>query len=246
MTEVITTFSKDGYELYGKKMIDSWSEFWPDSHRLTVYTEGYELLNLSKNVRTLDLDSCCPDLAVFKSSSIKMLRDNDKKHNNRIKKTIKWCHKVYAMSHALKTSTHDYLIFLDGDTRTIKTIPKNIASKLVLNNLFAVHFETLKNRLHFETGLVVFNLHHTLKTWLAQEIVKPYDTMAVYNMEKTWDGFVLADIWKKYNLPVTNLSAGCAGVFCNPLVKSFIQHDVGPKKYQGTDYDRYLGKKNDL
>jgi hypothetical protein len=243
MTEVISTFSKDGYDLYGKSMIDSWLKFWPDDYTLTIYTEGYDIPNRDNRINTIDLNTACPDLDVFKSQSIEQLKDNDKKHNNRIKKTVKWCHKVYAMSHALKRSTQDFLVFLDGDTRTLKPIQKSLASKLVHDNLFAVHFEYLKNGLHFETGLVVFNLKHNMIPWLSDEMIKPYNNLDIYNMDKTWDGFLFAKLYTEYNLPVKNLSEGYTGVFCNPLINSFIVHDVGPKKYKGTSYDRYSGKR---
>jgi hypothetical protein len=30
-TLVITTFSEDGYYLYGKKLIETWQQYWPAS-----------------------------------------------------------------------------------------------------------------------------------------------------------------------------------------------------------------------
>jgi hypothetical protein len=43
MTTCITTFSKDGYELYGHRMIETWLKYWPTDFKLHVYTEGYSL-----------------------------------------------------------------------------------------------------------------------------------------------------------------------------------------------------------
>lgn len=242
MTTVITTFSQDGYELYGKRMIDTWLKYWPDNYRLVVYTEGYNLKQKNSKLSAIDINVVCPDLQTFKDNSEKLLLQKNKKHNNRIKKTVKWCHKVYAMSHAIKNNT-GYLIFLDGDTRTIKPVVNNLAKELVKNYLFAVHFEHLKQGLHFETGLVVFNLDHDNATWLADKLVDVYNSLDIYNMNKTWDGFLFAELYKNYKLPVKDLSEGKPGVFVHPLVKGYIVHDVGPKKYNGTDYDRYTGRK---
>lgn len=242
MTTVITTFSKDGYELYGNRMIDSWLKFWPNNYTLIVYTEGYELPKKHKQLKTIDINYACPDLQLFKDNSEKLLIPRNKKNNNRVKKTIKWCHKVYAMSHAIKNNT-GYLIFLDGDTETTSPVISNLAENLVMNNLFAVHFETLKNKLHFETGLVVFNLSHLKINWLADELVNAYNSLDIYNMEKTWDGFLFADLYNRYNLPVKDLSEGGSGVFSHPIVKRCLTHHVGPKKYAGKGYDRYTGRK---
>lgn len=245
MTSVITTFSKDGYDLYGSKMIDAWIAHWPSNYTLTVYTEGYDISQQHERLNTIDINLACPDLQIFKDASQQLLREKDKKHNNRIKKTVKWCHKVYAMAHAIKNNS-GHLIFLDGDTRTLKPVVSNLAEQLVQNYLFAVHFEKLKDGLHFETGLVVFNLNHDKINWLADTLVAAYDSLDIYNMNKTWDGFLFAEVYKKYNLPVKDLSAGAPGVFSHPLIKKYIVHDVGPKKYHGTDYDRYTGRKSDI
>jgi hypothetical protein len=239
MTTVITTFSKDGYDLYGRKMISTWLKYWPENYRLTVYVENYLLDEKDDRLSSLEIYDVCQGLAEFKEQSLKL----DQK-KSRVDKTIKWCYKVYAIKHALSVDDA-YLIFLDGDTYTRDHIPRNLAADLVGNNLFAVHFEKLKHGLHFETGLVVFNLRHEKKRWLQDIITAAYDDLEIYNMIKTWDGFWLAHLYQEYSLPVKNLSAGCSGVFCNPLIKGKLVHDVGTKKYRLAGYDKFTGRKNE-
>jgi hypothetical protein len=62
-------------------------------------------------------------------------------------------------------------------------------------------------------------------------------------MIKTWDGYWLAHLYKKYNLPVKNLSLGCAGVFCHPEIKGRLVHNVGTQKYLKSGYDKFTGRK---
>lgn len=237
MTTVITTFSKDGYELYGHQMINSWIKFWPKNFKLNVYVENYSLDEQDERITTLEIYEVCPKLNDFKKNSLTL----DQK-KSRIDKTIKWCYKVYVMEHALSIDD-DYLIFLDGDTRTLDMIPENFSQALVGNDLFAVHFENLKHGLHFETGLVVFNLRHKKKDWLKNILTSAYNSLDIYNMPKTWDGFWFAHLYKTYDLPVKNLSIGCSGVFCHPLVRDKIAHDVGTKKYLKSGYDKFTGRK---
>jgi len=238
MTTVITTFSKDGYELYGHQMITTWTQYWPSDCKLKVYTEGYELKEKDPRISTVDLNKSCPRLLEFKNKSLKLI---DQK-KSRIDKTIKWCHKVYAIQHALDTQD-DYLIFLDGDTYTKNNVNQNLAKNLVGSNLFSVHFENLKDGLHFETGLVCFNLRHEKINWLKNILTEAYDTLEIYNMKKTWDGFWFAYLYNKYSLPVRNLSEKCTGVFCNPLVNNILVHNVGTEKYRKAGYDKFTGKK---
>lgn len=42
MPNVITSFNAEGYKRYGKKFIESWLAYWPNTVRLTVFYEGDE------------------------------------------------------------------------------------------------------------------------------------------------------------------------------------------------------------
>ena len=243
MTSCVTTFSKDGYELYGHKMIQTWLKFWPKSYKLIVYTEGYNLIEKDDRIIEYDLESVCPDLFSFKEKSFDLLKnETDKKNKNRIQKTIKWSHKVYAMNHALNFK-NDYLIFLDGDTYTINNVDVDISQTLVKDHLMAVHFETLKDGLHFETGLIVFNLAHRQIQNLKDLLVSGYNNLDIYKMHKTWDGYWFAYLYKKYNLDVLDLSREGSGVFGNKNIKNILKHDVGGGKYLRAGYNKFTGRK---
>jgi hypothetical protein len=228
-------------------MILSWLEFWPKEFNLVVYTEGFTLAEKDPRLVEIDLETTCPDIVIFKNHSKKMLDLADtKKEKSRIEKTVKWCHKVYAMAHALQYTIDDYLIFLDGDTYTVTHLPNTLPFELVTTHLFAVHFEKLKGKLHFETGLVVFNLGHEKRQWLANILTTGYDSLEIYNMDKTWDGFWFAHLYTKYKLPVKNLSEQSSKVFGHPLIYMKLRHDVGTKKYLNAGYNKFTGRKVDV
>lgn len=247
MTTVIATFSIDGYELYGKRMIDTWLKYWPSNYNLIIYTEGYELDEKSDRITEIDIHEACSTLSNFKEQSKKLITDpTDKKLVNRVSKTIKWCHKVYAMKHALDNCHTKYMIFLDGDTYTKKSVIPDLAEQLTNNHLFSVHFEKLKHGLHFETGLISFNLNHNQMPLLKKELLTDYDNLNIYNHEKTWDGFWFAHLYNKFNLDVLDLSGGkMTGVFTNPLIRGTLVHEAGNDKYKnsGHNYNRYSGRK---
>ncbi len=247
MTIAITTFSVDGYELYGKRMIETWLKYWPDNYRLVVYTEGYNLEERDKRLLELDINQACPDLEKFKTESKKLINDpENKKLQNRVSKTIKWCHKVYAMEHALKNNLTDYLIFLDGDTYTKNIVDADLAAKCTKNHLFSVHFEKLKHGLHFETGFISFNKKHRQMPLLITEMLKDYNNLNIYKHQKTWDGYWFAHLYATFKLDVLDLSKGASpGVFGNPLLKGTLVHEAGNDKYKnsGYNYNRYSGRK---
>jgi len=244
-TIVITTFSIDGYELYGHRMIETWLKYWPDDVSLVVYTEGYDLVEVDQRLRGIDINEACPDLEKFKRDSRQLIKDTTSmKAVNRVAKTIKWCHKVFAMHHAVNTLLCDHLIFLDGDTYSKNIIPNSIAEQLVGNHLFAVHFEKLQHGLHFETGLISFNLAHPQISILKDKLISEYVNLQIYEHKKTWDGFWFAYLYEKHKLDVLDLSGGrFTGVFTNKLINNLLVHEAGNNKYIGKNFDRYSGRK---
>ena len=247
MTTCITTFSKDGYDLYGSRMIESWIKYWPASHRLIVYTENFNIKEFDSRVTVLNIDDCCVDLSSFKSKSQEMINSaTDKREVSRIQKTVKWSHKVFVISHALKNFDDQFLIFLDGDTYTISPVEDDLAYKLVGDHLIAVHFEKLAELgLHFETGLLVFNKANSQMDDFKNLYTSGYENLDIYNLKKTWDSFWLISLYQKYKLDIKDLSEGRSGVFNNPLISSKLVHDVGTKKYLKAGYNKFTGKKNE-
>lgn len=247
MTICVTTFSKDGYDLYGSRMIESWIKFWPANHTLLVYTENFNIKESDPRVQVLNINECCKDLQEFKNKSYDIINSaTDKREISRVQKTIKWSHKVFVISHALKNYNDQFLIFLDGDTYTTSPIEDNLAYKLVGNHLIAVHFENLaKLGLHFETGLLVFNNAHKQMKEFKNLYTSGYKDLKIYNLKKTWDTFWLIHLYQKYNLDIKDLSEGRNGVFNNPLISSKLIHDVGTKKYLNAGYNKFTGKKDE-
>jgi len=248
MTPVVTTFSKDGYELYGKRMIETWLSYWPSSeYQLIVYVEDFNLDEKDSGIIQRDIYECCPELIDFKKASLEMIASspNDGKYEKRIQKTVKWAHKVFVNHHAITHCDSDYLIFLDGDTYTTNPVPSNLAKDLCGEDLIAVHFERLIHGLHFETGLLVFNLQHEQIKEFARLYISGYHNLEIYERPKTWDSFWLVHLYKTYDLPIRNLSwKNSNKVFNNPIVRSILEHNVGPEKYENQGYNRYTGRKS--
>lgn len=239
--KIVTTFSLDGYELYGKRMINTWLQYWPSNAELIIYTEDFKIHEQDSRLKEIDIFKACPNLKQFKEKSEK-IKVNCQKETNRIKKAIRWSHKVYVISHALNLNC-DCFLFLDGDTYTTNKINDNLIKDLLQNHLIAVHFEQIKNDLHFETGAIAFNLKHSQTQLLKDKLQSGYDNLEIYSLQKPWDGFWFSYLYKKYNLDVLNLGYG--KVFSNPLINGKLHHNVGKKKFNNNsiEYDKYSGRK---
>ena len=247
-TLVITTFSEDGYHLYGKRLIETWCRYWPATgYTLRLYVE-HDLVVDDPRVEIINLNNVSTKLIKFKdycNTQLSLLENikTNRKVRNKILKTVKWCHKVYAIDHALQ-SEHNCLIFLDGDTYTTNIVNPGVLEKLSANSLFSVHFENLQGMPHYETGLVIFNKHHPQIDDLKEHLTSAYDSGEIFDLRKSWDGFWFAILHRRREYIVNDLAGGCfRGVFTNPVVKSILVHEAGNDKYQGHGFNTFSGRK---
>ena len=247
-TLVITTFSEDGYHLYGKRLIETWCRYWPATgYTLRLYVE-HDLVVDDPRVEIVNLNDVSPKLNKFKNycnnlhAELEDIKSN-KKLKNKILKTVKWSHKVYAIDHALQ-SEHNCLIFLDGDTYTTNIVKPGVLEALSAMSLFSVHFERLKGMAHYETGLVIFNKNHYQIEDLKQHLTSAYDSGEIFELPKSWDGFWFADLHSRRGYKVNDLAGGrFRGVFSNPSVKHILVHEAGNDKYEGKGFNTFSGRK---
>lgn len=236
MTEVITTFNAQGHALYGRRFVESWVTYWPENHKLTIYTENVAVTKHPK-LCEIDLESVCPDLVVFK----KHCRDKadqieHRKQQNYFLKAAKWSHKVFAMEHAITVSPARYLIWLDADTYTRAPIPAKWAQHLLNSSCFAAHSELIRHGWHIESGLVIFDLEHSDIDVIKQELTRPYrPPYSIFQLAKPWDSFWLWQLSTRVSF--NDLNRG--GVFGHPLVKPYLVHEVGKKKYKSAGVNPY-------
>lgn len=236
MIEVITTFNQQGYDLYGRRFLESWLQYWPDTHRITVYTEKV-VVPVQHRVTQIDLLSTCPDLAVFKQyCEQNAIAQANAKRKNYYLKAAKWSHKVFAMEHALCTSQARYLIWLDADTYTRAPMPAQWESRLLQGACFAAHSELIRHGWHIESGLVIFDLEHSDIDVIKQELARPYrPPYSIFQLAKPWDSFWLWQLSAR--VAFNDLNRG--GVFGHPLVKPYLVHEVGKKKYKSAGINPY-------
>lgn len=124
---VVTTFNADGYNTYGRRMIDTFLQTWPKEVDLIVYAEGCAVDQLAPNLVVRDI-GIVSELTAFKQKwqgVSKAIGDISKDPVRSLRpdssKGFKWnairfAHKTYSIFHCAQNVNTDVLIWMDADT----------------------------------------------------------------------------------------------------------------------------------
>lgn len=63
---VVTTFHQAGYQTYAARMLQTFTENWPQSVTLLAYAENCEVVETAPNLRVIDAVTTLTDLTSFK------------------------------------------------------------------------------------------------------------------------------------------------------------------------------------
>ena len=63
---VVTTCHKEGYNLYGRRIVETFDRHWPREIVLYLYAENFKPDIMSNRIVCLDLLAECPELVAFK------------------------------------------------------------------------------------------------------------------------------------------------------------------------------------
>jgi len=259
---VITTFHPAGWELYGQKMIDAFERFWPQDVDLWVYAERCNPTKQRSNTHVIDLESASPRMMAFKGRH----RDNprargdagpDGTYDN--KKQFRWdairfCHKVYAIDHALKHAQGDWLIWLDADSHTHTPVTHALLEQVCPANVFASYLGR-GEKYHSECGWIAYNLHHPQLSLFNQRLLSLYDTDELFNLAEWHDSFLWdhvrrefqdRELIKMHNLNPADPSQGKAGhPFINSVLGTVMDHMKGDRKHRGHSKAKELRSHHD-
>jgi hypothetical protein len=240
MTTVITTFSEQGYNVYGKRWIESVIQNWPEDIRVVVYID-FDLAEPADNFLIKQFDAEFPYHPEFKK---KIYSHYEWKWSDTIKypvikeKTVKFSYKSFVIIDQLEKSTDNYLIWLDGDVETLsKIVPEDF--DFLGDNFLACQKEILnRGKCHIESGFLLFNLNHPIRKQFTEEFKKLYYDLELLNFKKPYDGFLLAHVIE--NLKVTifdfnygnisGLQSSKDSTFQHPFLKERFIHRIGVDK----------------
>ena len=205
---VVTTFSPEGYKLYGKKFIETFHEYWPSSVHLVVYEErkGVTLeasFPTKDRVLYLDLDRD-PDRRKFLALPMK----DGKNYRYQAKR---FCHKVFAMTHA--PSAVDWWIWLDADTVTTAPVTEEFLATVCPEDSMCSYLGRTEWH-HSECGWLAFNMHEGSRGFI-KDFRRVYTSGEIFEHSEWHDSYIFDRVRERYEadgVKFTNLSPNAKGL----------------------------------
>jgi len=230
---IVTTFSPQGYEQYGKRFIETYKKYC--NLPLVIYVED-DLKIEGVDVRNLyEVPNCIPFLQSVKNYK----PDHYRRDVN------KFSRKVFAITDAGLTHKGKFA-FIGADTYFQKIIPNDFLDKLLGDKYIAY---LGRSKLHSETDFIAFNTEDKFNPLFMGLFVSMYTTGAYKDLEYFCDSDVFDHIRKLLGVSETNLNTedDHTHPFANSILDEYMIHLKGPErkhtgKYLEDDYKGMTGK----
>jgi hypothetical protein len=201
---VITTFHKSGYDLYGKRMIKSFLENWPNTVKLYVYAEDCKVEESAPNLIIKDLHQSSPELVAFKTRWKNVPKANGDVSSDPIRskrkdsgKGFKWhairfAHKVYSIFACAKECNTEWLMWMDADTYCHSSITEKGVYRMLPGKQDLCYLG--RRGKYSECGLYAIHLTSQESQNFLKEFQRVYDdaegTGGIFSMAEWHDSFV--------------------------------------------------------
>lgn len=245
-TTVVTSFSAAGYELYGRRFIETFDRYFPGEIDLVVYAEApfpynpdsrltvrslFDVTAFTDFVRRHDGD---PLVAGRHQGPTWKEKDRQDGYCYRFD-AMKFCRKVFAMADAAWRSEDGLLVWLDADSFAFDRAPSNFFIGL-LGDADAAYLG--RDGTHSECGFLAFRLPAAIPLILQWENF--YRRDAAFK-EREWHDSYLFDRARELAPQVVcrNLTpGGRRHVWVNSPLAAFMDHLKGERKAMGFSPER--------
>lgn len=245
----VTSFGPAGYAEYGKRMVESFAQFWPKEVELIVTTDC-EIDPTQKvqtnNIKYQILQS--RELLEFKKRHANNLeahgrgtKSKDGKSSNFVFDAVRFSHKVFALIEQSRLMNADQLLWLDGDTRTHAPVDVDRIKSWLPNNKFAGFLD--RPTLYTETGFHIFDMGHPIAKSFMQSWADYYNKDQVFSLKGWTDCHTYDAARCNFNSEHWhNLSPAInhPHPFINGVLGEVMDHMKGPRKQKGSSHARDL------
>ncbi len=237
--EVITTYNKKYYDICGKKMIESFIEYWPKDVHLYCYYQEQEPEIFADNVHYVDLYAENPALKKFVDANkddIVKCGMIDGSYNFQ-RDGVKFSHKVFAQTHSIRRTTADVLLYLDADTYTHTTPNLDYIDSILPEDHLCTYFG--RPKLYDETGFYMHNAKHYKAVVWSEALEKIYTSGELWTYPLQVDCYTMyAGRQKFIEEPQLDLvehhgKLGKKHPFVNSPLGEFLDHLKGDRKELG-------------
>jgi hypothetical protein len=205
---VCTTFNASGYEKYGRRMIQTFLQNWPQEVQLVVYAEACAVSESAPNLIVYDLETSSPELVAFKHKWQGVPKANGDVSQDPVRskrrdagKGFKWdavrfAHKVYSIFHCARNIGTDWLIWMDADTVCHSPVTTKDLVRLCPDDQDLCFLG--RRGKYSECGLYAMNLTSTNTKTFLQKFQRMYDDAdnGIFLLDEWHDSFVF-DVVRK-------------------------------------------------
>ena len=247
---VVTSFSAEGYALYGGEFLSSFAGFWPAEVELLVYAEGCEPFIGRENSLALDLFTQAPDAAAFverhrnnpEASGRKRVDGHRWKesavtlgYNYRFD-AVRFSRKPFAVQAAMRRRYSGLLFWVDADVVTHRPVTSAFLRGLLPEGTDYCYLG--RSTTNSECGFLGYRMPACRP--LIDGLADMYRTNMIF-AEAEWHDSFLWDIMRGREtctaLRGNDLSRAprIGDVFSRSILATCMEHRKGAKKYQVKD-----------
>jgi hypothetical protein len=229
-----TTFNKNGYELYGKEWIKSFSTLanYYNKFYAKIFYEGFVPRESHPNITWVRYEDAVPHHPEWKKQYLDQTQHSDYVRTM----TVRFSHKAFVIQHVLSTESHDYMIWVDGDCVFKNTHYGDFPKSLLGDRFLACQVEHAQDLNHVESGILIFKGNHPDVAKFNEQFKQCYKVENTLNMGEPYDGFLIFKSLLNSRLTYVDLNNGYGrgGIqsdpsmtFCHPEIRSKFIHNIG-------------------
>jgi hypothetical protein len=214
---VVTTLPDHSWDIYGKRMVQSFTQYWPKEIPILIQLDDDLLApQVSQMARPQDAIG----VGWRKEHKEFVERNKGKDHpDNYRQQPVRFCHKIFAIGLAYDTLIQQkkdgldsvrYLIWMDADVITQRQVTLQEIEACLPKDAAASTLQR-KDWPHSECGWIAFDLENGGDK-IIQELVKAYSSDRILEQEQQHDSWMFDIIVKELDLKVTNLTPNAPGL----------------------------------
>jgi hypothetical protein len=229
---VVTTFSRDGYKLYGKKLLESFTKWCPNVPISAYHESLSEIDFVADNLYWRNLDHNDDRAKWIKKHGGDPEKVSDARFPNR--QSIRFCHKVFALANEVANpiAQTDWLVWCDADVLFYDTPlwSEVLPDSAELSYLGRSHMYT-------ECGFVGYRVSKPSVVALVEDMKRYYTSDEIFtrDIDDRHDSRCFDICCERSDVPRDrwhNLSRGIIGTHVWPQTKlaAFCTHQKGPRR----------------
>jgi hypothetical protein len=262
--DFVTTFHKEGYDKYGKRMIETFDTCYPKDINLTVYYEGMEKPEIgSERIIYRNYDEICGEKqkafeVIAKPHQDRVLGPNGidprperggkpvTEGSRYLFDATRFAHKYYACADFINKSESQYTVWCDADVVAMKPIPNEWLNTLVAEDKYWTRVGRVGK--YPECGFMIWNRNHPQHQAYWNLMEQCYDQGSLFQLKEWHDSYVwwaaegLIEQHTGINTSI-DLGQGFSGhAFVHGVLGEYLDHLKGNRKDLGFSPERIQSK----